>query len=354
MKTEMTSMERVLTALSHQEPDRVPLLLLFSLYGARELEMSIKDYFMDSELVVKTQLMLQKKYRSDCLYSFAYGAIETEAFGGEVVFTDDGPPNAGEPLIGSLDLIPSLNLPDIGSSPGLQRILAVTRGLKQAAGDSIPIIGVVVAPFSLPVMQLGFEKYLELIYFRPELFAQLMALNSAFCVKWANAQLAAGATAICYFNPLASPTMIEKDTYLKIAYPLDCQTLAKIKGPTATHLASGITLPVLDEIIASKTAILGFGQGDDVTRLKARASHKIALVGNLNAIEMVNWSPEKAQSTVKTLISQAAAGGGFLISDSHGEIPYQVPPEVLVNIADTVAEWGQYPLKSIGVDQDAS
>lgn len=60
MKTEMTSMERVLTALSHQEPDRVPLLLLFSLYGARELEMSIKDYFMDPELVVKTQLMLQK------------------------------------------------------------------------------------------------------------------------------------------------------------------------------------------------------------------------------------------------------------------------------------------------------
>ncbi|WP_373482250.1 uroporphyrinogen decarboxylase family protein [Acetobacterium sp.] len=354
MKTVMSSMERVLTAMANQEPDRVPQLLLFSLYGARELEMSVKDYFMDVDLVVNTQLMLQKKYHNDCLYTFTYAAIETEAFGGEVLFVDDEPPNAGAPLITSLEGIPSLTLPDLGTSPGLLRILELTRRLKQAAGDSIPIIGVVMSPFSLPIMQLGFEKYLELIYFRPKLFNQLMALNSVFCVNWANAQLAAGATAICYFNPLASPTIIEKATYLKTGYACDCQTLAKIKGPTATHLASGIVLPVLDEIINSKTALLGFGQGDDAPVLKARSRNRIALAGNLNGIEMVNWSLEKTRITVKTLIRQAGVGGGLLISDSHGEIPYQVPSDVLATIAETVGEWGQYPLEWIGADQDAS
>lgn len=354
MKTEMTSMQRVSAALSHQEADRVPLMLLFSHYGAKERDITVKDYFMDADLVVKTQMLLQKKYRSDCLYTFSYAAIETEAFGGEVNFVDDGPPNAGAPLISSLDDIPNLSQPVLGSSLGLQRILTITRGLKQAAGDSIPIIGVVMSPFSLPVMQLGFEKYLELIYFRPELFDCLMALNSAFCVNWANAQLAAGATAICYFNPMASPTIIEKSTYLQTGYPLDCRTLAKINGPTATHLASGIALPVLEEIIASKTAILGFGQGDALEVLKAHARNRIALAGNLNGIEMVNWSPEKTRDTVKTLIRQAGGGGGLLISDSHGEIPYQVPSTVLATIAETVGEWGQYPLTWIGVDQDAS
>jgi uroporphyrinogen decarboxylase len=354
MKNDMTSMERVLAALSHQEPDRVPLMLLFSLYGARERQISVKDYFSDAELVIKTQLLLQEKYRSDCLYSFAYAALETEAWGGEVVFVDDGPPNSGEPLLDRLDDIPGLTLPELADSPGLLRILDITQGLKQAVGDSIPIIGVVMSPFSLPVMQLGFEPYLELLYFRPELFARLMALNSAFCVNWANAQLAAGATAIFYFNPLASPTIIEKATYLKTGYPLDCQTLAKIKGPTATHLASGITLPVLDEIIASKTAMIGFSQGDDVALLKARAGNRIALLGNLNGIEMINWTTAKAREKVTSLIRQAAPGGGFLLSDSHGEIPYQVPPQVLSTITETVAEWGQYPLNGIGGDQDAS
>ena len=147
MKTVMTSMERVLAALSHQEPDRVPLLLLFSLYGARELNMPVKDYFSDAELVIKTQLALQQKYHSDCLYTFSYAAIETEAFGGEVLFVEDGPPNAGAPLISSVDAISSLTRPELGNSPGLQRILTVTRGLKQAVGDSIPIIWVVMSPY---------------------------------------------------------------------------------------------------------------------------------------------------------------------------------------------------------------
>lgn len=354
MKKDMTSMERVLTALSHQEPDRVPLMLLFSLYGAREREISVKDYFSDADLVIKTQLLLQEKYRSDCLYTFAYAALESQAWGGEVVFADDGPPNSGQPLLNRLDDIPGLTLPDLAASPGLLRILDITRGLKEAVGDSIPIIGVVMSPFSLPVMQLGFEPYLELLYLRPELFARLMALNQAFCIKWANAQLAAGATAICYFNPLASPTIIEKSTYLKTGYPLDCQTLAQIKGPTATHLASGISLPVLDEIIASKTAIIGFGQEDDVALLKARAQKRIALLGNLNGIEMVNWTPALARQEVTSLIRQAGPGGGFLLADSHGEIPYQVPPQVLAAISQTVAECGQYPLKGIGGDPDAS
>lgn len=100
--------------------------------------------------------------------------------------------------------------------------------------------------------------------------------------------------------------------------------------------------------------LLGFGLDDDVAVLKTRASHQIALLGNLDGIEMVNWSPEETRTTVKTLIRQAGVGGGLLLSDAHGEIPYQVPPAVLATIADTVAEWGQYPLKWIGADHNAS
>jgi len=33
----MTSLERVLTTLGHNEPDRVPLFLLLTMHGAKEL-----------------------------------------------------------------------------------------------------------------------------------------------------------------------------------------------------------------------------------------------------------------------------------------------------------------------------
>ncbi len=78
----MTSMQRVLTALSHQEPDRVPLFLLLTMHGARELGLGIREYFSKAENVVEGQLRLREKFGHDCLYAFFYAPVEIEAWAG--------------------------------------------------------------------------------------------------------------------------------------------------------------------------------------------------------------------------------------------------------------------------------
>ncbi len=341
----MNSMERTLTALSFREPDRVPLFLLLSLYGARELQMPVKDYFTDPETVAFAQLSMQKKYRSDCLDTFYYAPIEIEAFGGEVVFVDNGPPNSGEPFIRSYDQIVSLTPPDIGKADCLQKVLRTTALLKQEVKNTVPIIGVVMSPYSLPVMQMGFDKYIEMLYYRKDDFARLMRINEEFCVAWANAQLAAGATAICYFDPLASPAIIERKLYLETGFQVAKRTISRIKGPTATHLASGITLPVIDDIAATGTAVLGFSAQDDLAEVKRAADHKLCLLGNLNAIEMVHWNAARVDLEVRNAIAQAGKGGGFILSDNHGEIPWQVPESVLLAISEAVQKYGSYPIR---------
>lgn len=342
---EMTSIERVMAAISHQEPDRVPLFLLLSLYGAKELHIPIREYFSQPENVVEAQLKMMTKYRNDCLYTFFYAAIEVEAFGGEVLFYDNGPPNSGEPLIKSVQEIQKMAVPEIRNNQCLNQVLQATQGLKAKVGNETPIIGVVMSPFSLPVMQMGFENYLELIYFQKDYFNLLMEKNRAFTIAWANAQLEAGATAICYFNPLASPNIIEKSTYLATGYQVDKSTLSKIKGPTATHLASGIALPILDQIAETNTSIVGFSSRDHLMEIKKAARNKLCLLGNLNGVEMVNWTGEKVKGEVKNIIEKAGQGGGLILSDNHGEIPWQVPEEVLLEISETVQQYGRYPIK---------
>ncbi|PKL08990.1 MAG: methylcobamide--CoM methyltransferase MtbA, partial [Spirochaetae bacterium HGW-Spirochaetae-7] len=154
MKDPMTSLERVLAALGLKvEPDRVPLFLLLTTHGASELGLSIKDYYSKAEHVVEGQLRLRARYGSDCLYSFFYASLETAAWGGETIFVDDGPPNAGEPPIGELSMIESLERPRVGDCRSLGMVLEATRSLKSAIGDEAPVLGVVMSPFSLPVMQ---------------------------------------------------------------------------------------------------------------------------------------------------------------------------------------------------------
>ena len=340
----MNAMERTLTTLGHREPDRVPLFLLANMHGARLLGVSLRDYYADASNVVEGEMRALDAFGSDCAYPFFYAALEIEAWGGETLFFDDAPPLCGPPVIPRAESIDRLEPPDVAGSPALRRVLEAISGIKARVGDQLPIIGVAISPFSLPIMQMGFERYLELIHEEPARFQRLMRVNEAFSVAWANAQLAAGATAICYFDPLSSTTNIPRALYLETGQQVAKRALAAIKGPTATHLASGRGLAILGDIADTGTAVVGVSVLEDLAELKAAAAGRVSLLGNLNGIAMRRWTADQAELEVKRAIAKAGPGGGFILSDNHGEIPFQVDDDVLRAIRDAVDRWGRYPL----------
>jgi len=344
MQEKMNSWQRTMAALSHQEADRVPIFLTLTIHGAKELDLSIQDYFAKPANVVEGQIRLQKKFGHDCLYSFYYAAAELIAWGGEAIFYDDGPPNAGPPVFKNFAQVRSATAPRVADSPLLQNILETIRQLKVQAKEEIPILGVAISPFSLPPMQLGFDQYLDLIFEERELFWHLMRLNIAFTIEWANAQLEAGATAIAYFDPVASPSLITPKIYQETGRDIARETIAGIKGATAFHFASGRCLDILDDIIASGTAAVAVSCVEDIEVIKEKCRGKITVIGNLNGIEMCTWDREMAEEKVRELIARAAAGGGFIVADNHGEIPLQVRDDVLFTIVEAVKKWGRYPI----------
>ncbi len=340
----MTSLERVLTTLGHREPDRVPLFLLLTMHGAKELGLGIKEYFSKAEHVVEGQMRMLKKYGHDCLYPFFYAPVEVEAWGGEVVYVEDGPPNSGEPFIASPKQIAGLIPPDASTTPCLRKVLDAVTGIKSRIGDRAPIIGVVMSPFSLPVMQMGFGPYLDLMYEQPDIFRRLMRVNEAFCADWANAQLAAGATAICYFDPVSSPSMVPRELYLETGFVVAKRMLAAINGPVAIHTASGRSLGISDLLQQTGAAVVGVSAEEDLAAMKTAFGGKVTILGNLNGVAMRNWTVRDAEDAVKTAILKAGSGGGFILADNHGEIPWQVSDDVLLAISEAVRRWGRYPL----------
>ncbi len=340
----MTSLQRILTTMGFQEPDRVPLLLTFTMHGGKELGLGIREYNSCAEYIVEGQMRLLKKFDHDCVVGFLYASQEIEAFGGETLFIQDGPPNAGAPIIRSAQDIFNLQPPHVPDCPRLQQVLEIQRGLKAQVGGDVPVVGVVISPFSLPVMQMGFEAYLNLFFDQPEAFWRLMQVNQSFCTAWANAQLAAGATFIVYFDPISSPTIFPRADYLKTGHLIAKQTIASIQGPVATHFASGRCLPLMDDIAQTGTVGVGVGYEEDLAALKAAAAKRFTIMGPLNGIEMRRWSPAQAEAAVKSAIAAAGRGGGFVLTDSHGEIPYQVTDETLFAIVEAVRKYGRYPL----------
>ncbi len=347
----MNSMQRVLTALGHQEPDRVPLILTVTMHGAKELGMTLAEYYSSARNVAEGQQRLQRRYGHDCLYSFFYGPVELEDLGAEIIRREDGPFTSGNPIIARREQIAEFEFLPIDNAPRLQAVLETTRLLKSYAGDEIPILGVVISPFSLPVMQMGFGAYFDLIFDDPDLWRTLMSKNMAFAEAWANAQFAAGATAIVYFDPVSSPTILSRDVFLRTGFGVAEAVIARLNGPAGIHLASARVLPILDDLVRAGAVVVSSSAEEDLGAAKEAARNRVALLGNLNGITMRNWTPDQAALAVKKAIAQAGRGGGFLLGDLHGEIPLQVPDTVLEAVAQTNGRWGNYPLDWIEANQ---
>lgn len=340
----MTSAERLLTTLGGGIPDRVPYFLPVTMHGALEVGVPLDEYYRSGALVAEGQLRLRAKYRDDVLYPFFYGALEVAAFGGEVEFFADGPPNAVGPLLTDPAQIRDLVAPDVRHSDVLRAPLEALRITSDAVAGEALTVGVIMSPFSMPVMQVGFAEYLALLYEQPDLARQLLAINADFAIEWANAQLAAGADAIGYFDPVASPTVLPADMFATFGRPLLRQCLAAIAGPCAGLLASGLSMPLVDDLADAAAVIVEVSSDEDVAEVKAAAGGRLTVMGNLNGIEMRRWTPTEAHAITRDLIREAAPGGGFILSDTHGEIPLQVPEDVLLAISDAVAEFGHYPI----------
>ncbi len=346
MKDEMTSMERVLTTLGHEEPDRVPNFMLFTGHGAKLQKMHPKAYFSDGEMVARSQLKLRETYGTDCLNGFFYASMEVEAWGGSTIFYEDGPANSGNPFITSHEQIDELEVPDISDFSGFNEVLKAIRIMYEKEGGNVPIVGVVMSPFSIPVMQMGFDRYFDLIYEDRPRFEQLMKLNMEFAKQWANLQLEAGATSICYFDPVSSPTIVPRELFLETGFEIAKETLSGINGPAVTHLASGRGIPIMEDLIRTGTGGVGVSTLEDISQIKDICRGKVTVLGNLNAIEMRHWTPQQTEDIVRDVIQKAAPGGGYLLSDNHGEIVWSVSHETLLNISKAVKKWGTYPIRT--------
>ena len=90
---------------------------------------------------------------------------------------------------------------------------------------------------------------------------------------------------------------------------------------------------------------------DDLVALKRVCRGRISIIGNLNALAMRRWTDGEIDRRVREAITAGAPGGGFILSDNHGEIPFQVNDATLRKVSAAARRWGQYPIQN-GYDDE--
>jgi uroporphyrinogen decarboxylase len=336
----LTPAERIGTLLRGELPDRIAYFLNAALHGAGLVGTSIRGLFSDAELAVEGALAVQLRLGNDLVTSFTHAAGEAEAFGGEVLWFDDGPPNAGTPPLTAASLA-TLRPPPL-DHPALALRIELTRALAARVAGRIPVVGALVAPFSLPAMQLGLPAWFDLLHDAPREAERLLAINVEHCIAFGRAQLAAGASVILAFEPLAAPAMTSRAQWRALGLPALERMIAGFGGPCGVSTASTKMGGVAKDFADAGAALLYASEADDLGAVARASDDRAVILGDLNGLKMRTWTPEDVDREIQAFAARVLPRGRVIAAEHHGEVPLQVPFETLVHVAASLRRYGRY------------
>jgi uroporphyrinogen decarboxylase len=194
---------------------------------------------------------------------------------------------------------------------------------------------------SLPIMLMGMEKWMELLFMGPGDIRELLLEKCFdFFVKEITACKNAGADILVYSNPFGSTDMVPMKYFLESCLPW-IQKEIKAVGPDGMVYYCGTARfnKVIDTIINTtdfKTFYLS--PLDDIAQAKQIIAGRGLTCGVINDIRLIDWSETQIQNEVKKMIAQGMPGGKFLFGT--GVMPYNIPEKKIKIMLDTAYEYG--------------
>lgn len=223
--------------------------------------------------------------------------------------------------------------------------------MAREAGDELYIIGGAWVAF--PSYESWFTVFLEGLILEPDLIKRYMVATTKAAVKMAEAQIDAGVDAIFdgadwagTSGPLCSPRHFREFVlpYMKAL----ADACHRKRVPYIKH-EDGNIMPVVDDFLV-ECGVDGYhpvepAAGMDIGEIKARYGDRVVLLGNVDCGRvLVSGSQQEIVDAVKECIRAASPGGGHILTSSNS-IYSHIPAENYLTMLRAAREYGSYPIR---------
>jgi uroporphyrinogen decarboxylase len=340
-----TSMDRLVAAANGKIIDRIPVFCNLLDQGARELGMSIEEYFSNGEHVAEAQLKMLRKFGHDNVWSLFYVGKEAELLGcNKIRFANDGPPNVEDYVIKTYDDIEKLQVPDdVSTHPAFAETAKCLEIMRREVGGTTPICAYLTASMSLPAVLMGMEKWIELLMLGPsEIRDLLLEKCSDFFRKEMAAYRQAGADILVYSDPYGSTDIIPMRLFQQLSLPWMRRDLEPggLDG-VVYYVGSARLNPVIDQVIRE----VGFkvfypGPLDDISQSMRIIDDRAVCAGVINDIRLIDWSPAEIRSEVQRIVQGGLREGNKFFFGTV-LMPYGIPEINIKAMIDAAHEYGR-------------
>ncbi len=383
----MTSKERVLAAIHHQEPDRVPIVVGVSnatgikmktyqeikqlagidapdayiydwpeLGTARVDEATLKRLHVDVRgvLDLEPEHIRQRNQNREphSPYRDSWGSGQIEITEGE--WTSGAPPMR-EAV--SLEDIENYPWPDVNDPTRFAHVRPLAK--KLAEENQYGIMGTpwLLFPFERAFSMQGMDRFLLNMAMAPDFSKALLAKLTELCKGLMGNFLAECGEYLDIIKigddlGTQESLMISPKMYREMVKPFHADLIAYTKERTDAKVlfhTDGDVFNLINDFIDIGVDILNpiqtsAGRMSDLKGLKKTYGDRIVFCGAIDTHTVLpKGSPAEVQAEVKRVINALGPGGGYMVSSVH-TIMNDVPAENVLAMADAVEKYGVYPL----------
>lgn len=378
----MTSRERVLTALNHEEPDRVPLFLgttgVTSVMGpgyprlrahlgmpavpVRWFSKPLQYVWMDDDILERlgsdgravmpgsAASPHRREISADCLVD-DWGCTWTKSPGADYFEV-----NAAPLRDATLDDLDRYAWPDLLPPGRFAGLADRCRAIQEAGYATVLLTGITL--FEQACLLRGLENCLLDLAGDEDFYLALQDHLKRLALPYLTElcrQVGPYADVIVTGDDLGAQdtTLMSPAVYRRLIKPHEAELLDTIhahsKAKVFFHSCGNIHALVGDLIEIGVDLLnpvqVSAGSMADTARLKREFGAHIAFSGAIDTHRvMPHGTPEDVRAEVRRRIGDLAPGGGFIASAVHCLQP-DVPPDNIVTMCAAVREYGKYPLE---------
>jgi len=328
----LTSLERVLTAFRHKQPDRVPVTPILC-SGARQITgTSFPDHARDPEKAAEVFTAGFEFVGGDLVILILDLSVEAADFGQKMFYPENSTacPDYQKPRIREVADYRRLRAIDFARAERMQNFVTLCRSMVRRVGFRAVVTGFVFGPLGVLSMMRGAERlFVDCVRHPVDVMKACETITSVL-VEFVQAQCEAGVPAIAIDTLYASRNGLSKKLWEEIEGPFvrEISRVIKRNGLLVGVHNCGHDLYFDAQIRAMEPEVISFAHLPDDCRtpkeLKERYGDQVTLLGYVPTPLLVQGSPRAVMEECRSQIEVLGRDGGYILAPGC-EYPPNIP-----------------------------
>lgn len=336
----MNSKERVAQLLSGNVPDRVPLSLTASLYGAALTQCTPREYFTRPEAYLQGQERVAGALHPDILFTPFAMALFAQAYGAGCHFPGQYPPNVSEYVAFTPGEKIALKVEQALAHPAMNYLESSAAMLTKSLGQSKILAGILISPVDLPALIVGVEKWLHTLLFFREQAIDIIVQLSPFCTAMAQGFAAAGIDVIVVPANFTNHQIVTRPISAGITMPAFTEWLAGLPLPVVFHHGGPDILRMFPEY-AGLPSVAGYVPSaiDNLLLIRGQIGSGSLLIGNIDGPFLQRSTPADIRLKCLKILTENTEKGAFILGTSNADISYSTPLANILALHESILEF---------------